>query len=97
MIKISKWIPIYGEEQALVLSPKGNDIAGAALQLIEARDMLGPEAQSGLDNTFLQSISVILQAAQRNEVLAQLPIGILDAVPKRVWRKKITGWLMQQT
>lgn len=76
-----------------MLSPKGNDIAGAALQLIEARDMLGPEAQSRLDNTFLQSVNVILQAAQCNEALAQLPIGILDAVPKRVWRKKRTHGL----
>ena len=37
--------------------------------------------------------SVVLQAAQRNEALAQLPIGILDAVPKRVWRKKKTHGL----
>ena len=64
---------------------------------IEARDMLGPEAQSRLDNTFLQSTNVILQAAQRNEALAQLPIGILDAVPKRVWRKKKTHGLADAT
>jgi len=58
-----------------VLSPKGNDLAGAALQLIEARDTLGPEAQ---DSTFLQSTNAMLQAAQRNEALAQLPIGMPD-------------------
>jgi len=31
VIKIGSWTPIYGEEQALVLSPKGNNIGGAAL------------------------------------------------------------------
>jgi len=66
-----------------VLSPKGNDLAGAALELIEARDALGPEAQSRLDSIFLQSTSTMLQAAQRNEALAQLPIGIPDAIPKK--------------
>jgi hypothetical protein len=86
VIKIGRWIP-------LVLSSKGIDIAGAALQLIEARDMLGPETRSRLDNTFLQSTNVIVQAAQRNEALAQLPIGIRDAVSKRVWRKKKTHGL----
>ena len=30
----------------------------------------------------------MLQAAQRNDALAQLPIGIPDAIPKRVWKKK---------
>lgn len=50
--------------------------------------MLSPKGNAILDNTFLQSTNVILQAAQRNEALAQLPIGILDAVPKRVWKKK---------
>jgi hypothetical protein len=59
--------------------------------LIEARDTLGPEAQSRLDNTFLQSTTTILQAAQRNDALAQLPIGIPDAIPKKVWRKKKTN------
>ena len=82
-----------GRNRLLCFSPKGNDIAGAALQLTEARDMLGPEARSRLDNTFLQSTNIILQAAQRNEALAQLPIGILDVVPKRVWRKKKTHGL----
>jgi hypothetical protein len=55
--------------------------------------MLGPETRSRLDNTFLQSTNVIVQAAQRNEALAQLPIGIRDAVSKRVWRKKKTHGL----
>ena len=32
----------------------------------------------------------MLQAAQRNDALAQLPIGIPDAIPKRAWRKKKT-------
>jgi hypothetical protein len=59
--------------------------------------MLGPEAQSRLDNTFLQSTNVILQATQRNEALAYLPIGILDAVPKRVWRKKKTHGLADES
>jgi hypothetical protein len=61
--------------------------------LIQARDTLGPEAQSRLDNTFLQSADTMLQAAQRNDVLAQLPIGIPDAIPKGVWRKKKTNGL----
>jgi hypothetical protein len=55
--------------------------------------VLSPKGNAILDNTFLQSTNVILQAAQRNEALAQLPIGILDAVPKRVWRKKRTQGL----
>jgi hypothetical protein len=93
VIRTGKWIPIYGQEQALVLSPKGNDLAGAALQLIEARDTLGPEAQSRLDSTFLQSTNAMLQAAQRNEALAQLPIGMPDTIPKRAWRKKKTHGL----
>ena len=50
-----------GRNGLLYFRPKGNDIAGIALQLIEARDaMLGPKAQSRLDNTFLQSTIVIL-------------------------------------
>ena len=52
--------------------------------LLKPEIMLGPEARSRLDNTFLQSTNIILQAAQRNKALAQLPIGILDVVPKRV-------------
>jgi len=59
--------------QTLVLSPKGNDIADPALQLIEARDTLGPEAQPRLRNAFFQSTSTMLQAAQRNEALGQAP------------------------
>jgi hypothetical protein len=55
--------------------------------------VLSPKGNAILDNTFLQSTNVILQAAQRNEALAQLPIGILDAVPKGVWRKKRTQGL----
>jgi hypothetical protein len=30
----------------------------------------------------------MLQTAQRNDALAQLPIGNPDPVPKKVWRKK---------
>ena len=30
----------------------------------------------------------MLQTAQRNDILAQLPIGNPDPVPKKVWRKK---------
>ena len=85
-----------GKNRLLCFRLRENDIAGVVLQLIEGRDMLGPEAQSRLDNTFLQSTNVILQAAQRNEALAQLPIGILDAVPKRVWRKKKTHGLADE-
>jgi hypothetical protein len=80
-----------------ILSPKGKDIAEAALQLIQARDTLGPEAQSRLENTFLQSANTMLQAAQRNDALAQLPIGIPDTIPKRVWRRRrLTDLLTQQ-
>ena len=68
-------------------------MADAAVQLIQARDILGPEAQSRLDNTFLQSANTMLQAAQHNDALAQLPIGIPDAISKRVWRKKKTNGL----
>jgi len=32
---------------------------------------------------FIQSTTTILQAAQHNDTLAQLPIGIPDAIPKR--------------
>jgi hypothetical protein len=92
-IQTGKWVPIYGQQQTLLLSPKGKGMADAALHLIEARDTLGPEAQSRLDNTFLQSANTMLQAAQRNDALAQLPISIPDAIPKRVWRKKKTNGL----
>ena len=73
-----------------MLSPKGKDIASAAVQLIEAREALGPEAQSRLDNTFLQAATNMLQTAQRDDALAQLPIGNPDPIPKMVWRKKKT-------
>jgi hypothetical protein len=46
-----------GRNGLLSFRLRENDIAGAALQLVEARDMLGPEAQSRLDT------NVILQAA----------------------------------
>jgi hypothetical protein len=97
VIKIGKWISVYGEEQAFVLSPKGNDIAGDTSQLVEARDTLGPDAQSRLGNAFLQSTNIILQAAQRNEVLAQLPIGIpMLSQSGFGGRKRLTDWPMQQ-
>jgi hypothetical protein len=70
----------------LVLLPKGNDIASAAVQLIEGRDALGPEAQSRLNNTLLQVATTMLQTAQHNDALTQL--GNPDPVPKKVWRKK---------
>jgi hypothetical protein len=35
----------------------------------------------------------MLQAVQRNGTLVQFPIGILDAISKRVWRKKKINWL----
>jgi hypothetical protein len=81
-IKIGKWSPSYAPQQELVLSPKRND-----------RETLSPEAQSRLDTTFIQSTSTILQAAQRNDALAHLPIGIPDAIPKRTWKKKKTHGL----
>jgi hypothetical protein len=88
-ITVSNWQPSYGEQRQVVVSPKAkeNDIAGAALQLIEARDDLGPEAQSRLDNTFIQTANTMLKAAQRNDTLDRLPIGTPDAVPKKTWRK----------
>jgi len=60
------------------------DIASAAVQLIEGRDALGPEAQSRLDNTFLQTATTILQTAQRNNALAQLLTGNPGPVPRKV-------------
>jgi hypothetical protein len=56
--------------------------------LIKGRDALGPEAQSRLDNTFLQAATAMLQIAQRNGALAQLLIGNPNPVPKKVWRRK---------
>ena len=35
-------------------------------------------------------ISSILQAAQRNDQPVRLPVGIPNAIPNRVWRKKKT-------
>ena len=75
---MSNWQPSYGQQRQVVMSPKAkeNDIAGAALQLIEARDTLGPEAQPRLDSTFIRTANTMLQAAQRNDNLDRLPIGI---------------------
>ena len=67
-----------------LMPQKGKDIASAAVQLIEGRDALGPEAQSRLDNTFLQAATTMLQTAQRNNALAQLLIGNPGPVPKKV-------------
>ena len=53
-----------------------------AVQLIEGRDALGPEAQSRLDNTFLQAATTMLQTAQHSDVFAQLSNP--DPVPKKV-------------
>ena len=52
--------------------------------MIEGRGALGPEAQSRLDNTFLQAATTMLQTAQRNNALAQLLIGNPGPVPKNV-------------
>ena len=41
----------------------------------------------------LQPGNTILWATQRNDTLAQLPIGIPDAIPRRVWRRKKTNGL----
>ena len=59
-----------------------------AVQLIEGRDALGPEAQLRLDNIFFQVATTMLQTAQRNDALTQLLIGNPNPVPKKVWRKK---------
>ena len=50
-----------------MLSPKGKDIASAAVQLIEGRDTLGPEAQSRLDNTFLQAANHAPESADEED------------------------------
>lgn len=62
--------------------------------LLEARETLGPEAQSRLDTTFIRLTTTILQGAQRNDTLAQPPIGIPDAIPKRTWKKRKTHGLV---
>jgi hypothetical protein len=93
IIKIGVWQPSYGPQQQLILSPKRNNIAEAALGLLKARETLGPKARSRLNNTFIQSASNLLQAVQRNDTLAQLPIGMPDAIPKRTWKKKKTHGL----
>lgn len=88
-ITVSNWQPSYGEQRRVVVSPnaKENDIAGATLQLIEARGDLGPEAQSRLDSAFIQTANTMLKTAQRNDTLDRLPIGTPDAIPKKTWRK----------
>ena len=50
-------------------------IASAAVQLIEGWDALGREAQSRLDNTFLQAATIMLQTDQHNGAITQLLIG----------------------
>jgi hypothetical protein len=90
-IKIGKWSPSYAPYQELVLSPKKSDIAEVTLGLLEAREIPGPEAQSRLDATFIQSTTTILQATQRNDALAQLPIGTLTLSPKEPGKR---GWPM---
>ena len=67
-----------------MLSFKEKDITSAAVQLIKGWDALKSEAQSRFDNTFLQAATAMLQTAQRNDALAQLPIGNPDPVPKKV-------------
>ena len=56
--------------------------------MIKGRDALGREAQSRLDNTFLQAATTMLQTAQHNDALTQLHIGTPNPVPKKVWRRK---------
>jgi hypothetical protein len=69
-----------------MLIPHSSCSSSAAVQLIEARDALGPEAQSRLDNTFFQAATIMLQAAQHNDTLAQL--GNPNPVHKKDWRKR---------
>ena len=57
---------------------------------MEARARLGAEDQSRWDGQFLEGLSKFTTAAERREELAQIPIGVPDAVPKKTWRKKKT-------
>jgi hypothetical protein len=57
---------------------------------MEARARLGVEDQSRWDGQFIGGLSKLTTAAERREELAQIPIGVPDAVPKKVWRKKKT-------
>ena len=55
---------------------------------MEARARLGEEDQLRWDGQFIEELSKQTAAAKRREELAQIPIGIPDAVPKKTWRKK---------
>jgi hypothetical protein len=77
-------------EQGLVLSPRRKDIYKAVQGAMEARARLGAEDQSRWDGQFIGGLSKLITAAERREELAHIPIGVPDAVPKKIWRKKTT-------
>jgi hypothetical protein len=89
-IRQSTWAPSYAVEQGLVLSPRRKDIYKAVQTAMEARARLGVEDQSRWDGQFIGGLSKLTTAAERREELAQIPIGVPDAVPKKTWRKKKT-------
>ena len=91
------WQPTYGHEQQLVLSPKGKDIASAAVQLIEGRYTLGPEAQSRLDNTFLQAATTCDRPHRETMPLLNSLLATLTQFPRRFGgRRRLTDLLMLQ-
>jgi hypothetical protein len=55
---------------------------------MEARACLGAEDQSRWDGQFIGGLSKLTTAAKRREELAQIPIGVPDAMPKKTWKKK---------
>src|SRR5947207_9111795 len=69
---------------------KRKDIYKAVQAAMEARARLGVENQPRWDGQFIGGLSKLTTAAERREELAQIPIGIPDAVPKKTWRKKTT-------
>ena len=73
-----------------MLSPKRKDIYKAVQTAMEACAHLGEEDQSRWDGQFIEELSKQTAAAERCEELAQIPINIPDAVPKKTWRKKKT-------
>jgi hypothetical protein len=56
--------------------------------MMEVRDRLGPEEQRRHDAQIFQGLSTLVKVGQQHEQLARIPIGLPDAVPKRVWRRK---------
>src|SRR5881275_3210970 len=67
---------------------KRKDIYKAVQAAMEARARLGVENQPRWDGQFVGGLSKLTTAAERREELAQIPIGVPDAVPKKAWRKK---------